>query len=110
MLYNPNWKQEEVKIEPLDEVRAALRKAAKIIERKGWTRGELQNDQGEVCLMGSVMLACYNVEWISRCTFNGADLLHYRVCRLIDQKKPDVVCWNDTQATKQEVIDFLNSI
>jgi hypothetical protein len=38
-------------------IRSILKAALRVIEKRGWTTGELQTENGEVCLVGAVRLA-----------------------------------------------------
>lgn len=44
---------------PLEKWRLKVLEAANIMEEKGWCRGRRQNEQGQVCMIGAMILANY---------------------------------------------------
>jgi hypothetical protein len=53
MLLNPQWQEQQ----PPDITSLILRTASEIQEEKGWCRETAQNDRGEVCPYGAMLLA-----------------------------------------------------
>jgi hypothetical protein len=91
-----------------------LRHAARIIEERGWCRGELQDNQGAVCAMGAVHLAVAGKEYGAEILSSGWRLQgdaenaikHYLGLSADD----NVEDWNDkTPHTAAEVIAALRA-
>jgi hypothetical protein len=85
MLHNPRWQEAKTDLTSL-----ILRTAAEIQDEKGWCRETAQNDQGEVCPYGAMLLALKKL---------GLDCSRMRDAewRLREYLgvSMDYVCWND---------------
>src|SRR5690606_16131460 len=71
--------------------------AADYIEEHGWTAGEMQNEDGAVCLHGA----------IRACTPQKGDA---EIVRAVARAKGYTESWNDTEATEPEVLDALRGL
>jgi hypothetical protein len=86
MLQNPRW--QETKIDPTTSL--ILRTAAEIQDEKGWCTGTAQNDKGQVCPYGAMLLA------IKKLAFDESRLrdAEYRLREYLGVSM-DYVVWND---------------
>lgn len=104
MLYDPKWEvaPDVKKDEPWRQV---LRKAAKIIEKRGWIQKKLVDDEGRVCAVGA--LTCVAKEdFISRGTATTKLIEHLNAGK--GMNLIGIPYWNDQPGrTKQEVIATL---
>ena len=71
-----------------------LRAAADYIREHGWTTGTEKNDAGQVCLTGAIRYCAPQ---------NGDEYLIREVLRKRDRAEN----WNDSEATKAQVIKYL---
>ncbi len=93
MLYDPKWKEAKV----LDEVGEGLLKAAKYIEDHGWCQNTVEDEKGQVCIIGALDYAgLRRLGWV---TASG------RVTKAVGS---NFINWNNhPKRTKQEVINIL---
>lgn len=92
------------------EIGRHVRRAAQIMEERGWTAGALENEQGNVCAMGAMGRACSPMKPVMRrhleCAFNA----RFGVWMSENHPHPagfcGVVTWNDT-ILKEDTLQWL---
>ncbi|SRR5258706_1739766 len=89
MLWDPS------KDKPIvDEIGKCYLKAIEVLEQRGWCKGKLINDQGQVCMAGAIQIATCNSYTLQR---KALTLMHLTL-GMISR-------WNDApERTKDEVI------
>ncbi len=94
----------------VDYVGELLWKAADIIVEKGWCQGTASNKEGNVCAIGALTWATYELFGPGGL---AEDCKYYlpavnRLCMKINDSS--IPCWNDAPGrTKQEVVAALRS-
>lgn len=83
--------------------KAILKHAAKLIEERGWCRGDYEDDDGRLCLIGAIRLASTGSS--NRHNHRTEDA--YRAFRWAENIS-DAVYWNDARSrSKHQVIKAL---
>jgi len=91
-------------VEPIDVAKAQV--------KAGWCQRALQNDDGEVCLMGALFIATGSTFSPSGCAYNVTELgvrmasaISNFTCRTVGMMP---VAWNNTDGrTQAEVVELL---
>jgi hypothetical protein len=89
-----------------------LRAAKDVILTRGWTRGDWDNERGEVCVMGAVNVATVGCARASR--FAESDMLSARceTWSLLQRLLPSgfgISDWNDSRGrTPEDILDLFD--
>ncbi len=98
MLYDPKkWDAPEV--EPVEDWRRVLRRAAALLETNGWCQGEMEGDGGRHCALGAIEASYIDPE--------DGTLAIMALKKVLGAKgrKAFIADWNDTRGrTKKDVI------
>lgn len=89
-------------VEPITPLVVAdvLDRAAEIVLKRGWTRGQLTSDDGEVCATGAIVMAfggvkaMFDDQWRWKTRVRTEEILRKRVPAIA--KYDSVPYWNDT--------------
>ncbi len=80
-----------------------LRRAADVIEERGWTRGQMEDRNGRVCAVGALRVVCLGSPEASPYLISREYLSVYdRLCAHLDV--PSLDEWNDHQPSQQYVV------
>ena len=90
-------------------------KTLKVIQDRGWCQRELQDDDGQLCLLGAIREACHGDatsthprEFKKDYVAQPCDYLRKKLVRKITL---GITVWNDNlDRTKTEVVEMLESL
>lgn len=86
---------------------AVLARAADVIRERGWCRGTYENEQGQVCALGSINVAATGDARV--CSVESTQALDVLVQRIADLTGEPmcVPTWNDAQSNAESVLKLL---
>ena len=91
-------------------VRGVLLAAARLIERRGWGRHRLEDDQGRLCVAGAINVAVRGSSVHFWRPARRAALADRALCRLDDRLGGDAIRWNNSPTrTQAEVVTALRA-